>query len=100
MREEIIRYVLKEKVIAIVRGIESTKCMRVAEALYEGGIRLVEVTFNQSEPASFAATADTIATINKKYEGKMLVGAGTVTTTELVELAANAWAKYIISPRY
>lgn len=98
MREEIIRYVLKEKVIAIVRGIESTKCMRVAEALYEGGIRLVEVTFNQSEPASFAATADTIATINKKYEGKILVGAGTVTTTELVELAAKAGAKYIISP--
>lgn len=72
--------------------------MKVADALYAGGIRLMEVTFNQQKPESFQVTADAIAAINCAYEGRMLVGAGTVTTVELVEMAAAAGAKYIISP--
>jgi 2-dehydro-3-deoxyphosphogluconate aldolase/(4S)-4-hydroxy-2-oxoglutarate aldolase len=36
--------------------------------------------------------------IAEEFEGRMLVGAGTVTTPELVEMAADAGAKYIISP--
>ena len=72
--------------------------MKVADALYAGGIRLMEVTFDQKNPASFQATADAIEAIGKAYEGRMLVGAGTVTTTELVELTAKAGGKYVISP--
>lgn len=98
MREQIIATVEKEKIIAIVRGVEAEKCMKVADALYAGGIRLMEVTFNQQKPESFQVTADAIAAIGKAYEGRMLVGAGTVTTVELVEMAAAAGAKYIISP--
>ena len=37
--EEIKEQIDKEKVIAIVRGVSTEKCMKVAEALYEGGIR-------------------------------------------------------------
>ncbi|MDD3347659.1 bifunctional 4-hydroxy-2-oxoglutarate aldolase/2-dehydro-3-deoxy-phosphogluconate aldolase [Oscillibacter sp.] len=98
MREETIKLVEAEKIIAIVRGVGADQCMKVADALYEGGIRLMEITFDQKNPASFQATADAIAAIGKAYEGRMLVGAGTVTTPELVELAASAGAKYIISP--
>jgi len=98
MREQIIANIEKEKIIAIVRGIEAEKCMKVADALYAGGIRLMEVTFNQQNPDSFQVTADAIAAISRAYEGRMMVGAGTVTTVELVEMAAAAGAKYIISP--
>ena len=98
MRENTIKKVLEEKVIAIVRGVDPEACMKVAHALYAGGIRLMEVTFNQKDPSSFKDTAEAISRISKEYEGKMLVGAGTVTTPELVELAVNAGAKYIISP--
>ena len=42
-QQEITQRVLEEKVIAIVRGIETEKCLKVAEALYAGGIRLMEV---------------------------------------------------------
>ena len=72
--------------------------MKVAKALYEGGIRLMEITFDQKNPASFQATAGAIRAIGEAYAGKMMVGAGTVTTPELVELAASAGAQYIISP--
>lgn len=98
MKDQIIQKILAKKIIAIVRGVEAEKCMKVADALYAGGIRLMEVTFNQQKPESFQVTADAIAAINCAYEGRMLVGAGTVTTVELVEMAAAAGAKYIISP--
>lgn len=98
MKKEVIEFIENNKLIAIVRGIEAEKCIKVADALYEGGFRLVEVTFNQKDPSSFEITAAAISAIAKKYEGKMMVGAGTVVSTELVDIAANAGAKYIISP--
>ncbi len=98
MRENTIEQILKEKVIAIVRGVSPEQCLRVADALYQGGIRLVEVTFNQSNPDSFSETTNAISAISKAYAGKMLCGAGTVTSEALVDLAADAGAQYIISP--
>lgn len=98
MRQETIRAVEAEKVIAIVRGAAPEQCLKVAQALYDGGIRLMEVTYNQKDPASWQTTADTISAIAKEFEGRMLVGAGTVTTPELVELTARAGGRFIISP--
>lgn len=98
MKNEILNFVEKEKIIAIVRGIEAEKCVKVAKALYEGGIKLVEITFNQKDPESFKSTAAAIKAISQEMEGKMLVGAGTVVSEELVQMAYEAGAKYIISP--
>ena len=98
MRDQVIQQIEQEKIIAIVRGVGPEQCTKVADALYAGGIRLMEITYNQKDPASFQATADAISAITKAYEGRMLVGAGTVTTTELVELTAKAGGKFIISP--
>lgn len=98
MRETVIAGIEREKVIAIVRGAGAEACRKVADALYQGGIRLMEVTFDQKHPDSFPATAGAIAEIAKAYEGRMLVGAGTVTTPELVDLTAKAGGRYIISP--
>lgn len=98
MRETVIQSILEEKVIAIVRGAGEEQALAVAEALWEGGIRLVEVTFDQKHPETFVNTANAIRSISRKMAGKMLVGAGTVTSPELVDLAAEAGALYIISP--
>ena len=98
MRQQTIEAIEKEKIIAIVRGADPEQCLKVAAALYEGGIRLMEITYNQKDPASFQTTADTIAAVAREFEGRMLVGAGTVTTPELVEMTAKAGGRYIISP--
>lgn len=81
-----------------MRGIEADQCLKVADALYEGGFRLIEVTFNQKAGTSFQTTVDAISAIARKYEGEMMVGAGTVVSESLAELAASAGARYIISP--
>ena len=98
MREQVIQAVLEHKVISIVRGMETEKILPVAHALYDGGIRLIEVTFNQKEPENFYKTADAIRAIREEMGDKMLVGAGTVTSPALVEMAAEAGAQYMISP--
>lgn len=98
MREMVLEWAQREKLIAIVRGIESTQCMKVAQALYDGGIRMMEVTYDQSNPDSWKATAQAIGDIAKAFEGRLLVGAGTVTATELVELTHEAGGLFIISP--
>jgi 2-dehydro-3-deoxyphosphogluconate aldolase/(4S)-4-hydroxy-2-oxoglutarate aldolase len=98
MREQIIQKVEQEKIIAILRGADPEQCVKVAQALYDGGIRLMEITYNQKDPSSWQTTADTIAAIAKEFEGRLLVGAGTVTCPELVDITAKAGGLYIISP--
>lgn len=96
--EQIIQIVEKLKVIAIVRGVDADKCLEVADALYAGGIRMMEITFNAKEPQKDERVADCIRTLGEKHQGRMLVGAGTVLNVKQVELTAAAGGKFIISP--
>lgn len=98
MREQVIEQIEKEKLIAIVRGVESSQCMKVARALYEGGVRLMEVTYDQRRTESWGRTAEAIANMREEFDGRMLIGAGTVTSVELVELTHDHNGQYIISP--
>lgn len=98
MRETVIKEILNHKIISIVRGMDREKTVKIAKALYEGGVRFIEVTFNQKNPEKFYETADSIRAIREEMGDKMFVGAGTVTSVELVDMAAQAGAMYIISP--
>ena len=60
MKEQVIQNILTHKLIAIVRGVYGEDCLRLAQALYAGGIRLLEVTFDQAKPEDHIKTADTI----------------------------------------
>ena len=100
MREKTVEWALKEKIIAIVRGMEAKDCLRVAQALYDGGIRLMEITYDQRDPAQWAKTADAIGKIAEAFEGRMLVGAGTVITLEQCKKAVECGAKFIVSPGF
>ncbi len=63
----------------------------LAEALIRGGLPCAEVTFRTD------AAEDSIREIAKKFP-EMFVGAGTVLTTEQVDRAIGAGAKFIVSP--
>ena len=98
MRENTIQKVLEKKLIAIVRGVYGGDALRLAEALYAGGISLIEFTFDQKNPETAADTQQAIRGVNERFAGAVLAGAGTVTTCRQVELAQEAGARYIISP--
>ena len=98
MEEKIIQAVKEHKLIAIVRGVESEKCIKIAQALYEGGFRLMEITYDQKHPENWEETARAIGAVANAFAGRMYVGAGTVTCTELVELTHKYGGQFIISP--
>lgn len=93
-----LEWVQRSKIIAIVRGLPKEYMTRLAEALYAGGIDLMEVTFHQQKPETWKDTAAAIAAVDSCMEGKMLVGAGTVLTLEQLDMARDAGANYIITP--
>jgi len=97
MREEIIQHVLDKKVIAIVRRFEPDDCLKLAKALFAGGMDMMEIAFDQKHPEDFRKVADSIKGIREYFDGKMFVGAGTVMTREQVDMVSEAGAQFIIS---
>ena len=98
MREAIIQKILDEKVIAIVRGYYEDECLQLAKALHAGGVNLLEVTFDQKDAGERMRTVHTLKLLNRELGDKMAFGAGTVTTVEMVHMAKEAGARFIISP--
>lgn len=88
----------QSKVIVVCRGIAKEEIVNVAKAMYDGGIRFMEVPFNQADPSSFQDTAAKIKAVREALDGKMHVGAGTVITMEQFEIAVAAGAEIIVSP--
>ena len=65
----------------------------LAKALCEGGLPCAEVTFRTD------AAEESIKRMSKEYP-EMFIGAGTVLTTEQVDRAVAAGAKFIVSPGF
>lgn len=69
----------------------------LAEALYDGGVRLLEVTFDACGKKTDAETAADIETPAKNFKGRMYIGAGTVLTEKQMRLTKKAGGSFIIS---
>lgn len=93
-----LEYVLERKIVAIVRGLKPEYLVRLGHAFEEGGIGLMEVTYNQKAPETWADTARGIEAVEKEFGDRLLVGAGTVITREQVALTYNAGGHYLVTP--
>ena len=98
MRNDIINALENEKLIVILRGITKDKLIPLTEAMYKGGVRLLEITYSANGSVSDDETAENIKMLCDRFEGRMFIGAGTVLTEHQVELTAKAGGKFIISP--
>ena len=96
--EQFVKEFFEKKVIIVCRGIAEEEIVNVAQALYNGGIRFMEVPFDQKNPDSFASTARKIKAVKSALGTKMHVGAGTVLTMQQFELAKEAGAEIIVAP--
>lgn len=99
-REEVLAAVEREKLITIIRKPDPESFGKAMQALYDGGVRLAEITFDRAGVFPKEMTAALIKQLCEQFGGKMLVGAGTVTTKEDVLMACEAGASYIISPNF
>ena len=80
-------------VVPVVVLDDPKDALPLAEALMEGGLPCAEVTFRTE------AAEESIRQMSREYPD-MLVGAGTVLTTEQVDRAAAAGARFIVSPGF
>ena len=95
MAQSVLERIFEEKIIAIVRGVPSSRIVALARALAEGGVSCIEVTFDQTAPEDTLAS---LRAIRSELGDTICLGAGTVMTAEQVEQAAQAGAEYMISP--
>lgn len=96
--QAVVETIASKKIIAILRRYYGEQLQSIAEALYRGGVGLIECTYDQQDSRCISKTAQAIADLTASLEGKVLIGAGTVLTVEQVDAAFEAGAKYIISP--
>ena len=93
-----LEYIQQRKIVAIVRGLAPEYLVRLGHAFEEGGIGLMEVTYNQSAPDTWKDTANGIEAVEKEFGDRLLVGAGTVIRPEQVTLTYNAGGHYLVTP--
>lgn len=90
---EILKEISKIGIVPVVKIDDAKDAAPLAKALINGGLPCAEVTFRT------AAAEEAISIMAREYPD-MLIGAGTVLTTEQVDKAVNAGAKFIVTPGF
>lgn len=85
-------------VVAIARRIPEQHLVPMAQALYEGGVRLLEITFDQAKASScIHDTTSAICKVRAAMGDRMAIGAGTVLTVAQAKAAVEAGAEFLLS---
>jgi len=91
-KHEDLQRVLDSGIVAVIRARSGEQLVKVAQALYDGGIDVLEVTF------TVPGVLDILSAVRRELGDKVLLGAGTVLDTETARAAFLAGAEYIVSP--
>ncbi len=81
----------KYMVVSVIRAEDAAKAKQMADACILGGIRVIEITF------SFPSAEDVMADLAEKKKD-CIIGAGTVLSRDMAEIAAESGVKFIVSP--
>ncbi|WP_079477597.1 bifunctional 4-hydroxy-2-oxoglutarate aldolase/2-dehydro-3-deoxy-phosphogluconate aldolase [Halobacillus salinus] len=87
-----LQHILESKVVPVIRQAQPETIHSIVEALYEGGIRTVELT------AETPRIEYMIQTLAEKWKDKVSIGAGTVLDSETARNLIMAGASFIVSP--
>src|SRR5690625_4218722 len=92
--ERILLKVKGSPIVAVVRNIPDDQVLYVVETLLKGGVSNIEIAFGKYN------TPKAIEDTKKQFSDDVTVGAGTVLTTEEVDIAINSGAQFIFSPNF
>lgn len=90
--EDFRRFFAECPLVAIIRGVSPADAAATAKAIFDGGIRIVEVPLNSPQPF------DSIRIIADTLGDRALVGAGTVLGADQVERVQSAGGRLIVAP--
>ena len=91
-RIELLNKINESKAVAIIRMADSEKLIKVAEAIYKGGVSAIEITMTTPN------ALNVIETIAKNMGDTIQIGVGSVLDSETARLAINAGAEFVVSP--
>lgn len=92
MLRDILNCIAQTGIVSIIRGIDESYIENTVKALYNGGIRNVEITFDTPGAARM------IENVKNLFGEKMLVGAGTILDAETARIAILSGADFVLSP--
>lgn len=78
--------------VAIIRGVTPSEAEAIGDAIFEGGIRIIEVPLNSPEPFK------SIEVLAKRFGDRVLVGAGTVLDPADVRRIKDIGGRIVVSP--
>ena len=84
--------VLDSGIVAILRATSGELLVDVAQALHDGGIDVIEVTF------TVPRVLDIISAVRNQLGDRVLLGAGTVLDAESARAAMLAGAEFVVTP--
>jgi len=79
-------------IVAILRGVRPGEAGSIAQALYDAGLRMIEVPLNSPDPL------ESIAHLSRAFGDRCLIGAGTVLSVADVEAVEAAGGKLVVTP--
>jgi len=91
-KEKILKEIFKVKVVAVLRINETEKLKNIIDALYTGGISVVEITMTVPN------AIQQIEKMNEELDKNIVLGVGSVLNKSVAEEAIKAGAKYVVSP--
>lgn len=90
--EELKRRLAECPLVAIIRGVAPGESEAIGEAIFEAGIRIIEVPLNSPDPLA------SIERLAKRFGDSALIGAGTVLDPADVARVRDAGGRIIVSP--
>lgn len=82
----------RERIVVVIRGAESSTLAQALRALYEGGLRIFEITVEAP------GAIDALSSVRQQLPEDALLGAGTVLDAGTAALTVAAGARFIVSP--
>ena len=92
MENKTLKTILENKAVAVIRMNDSAKLIKVAEAIYKGGVQSVEITM--TVPGALKIIEEASKTVGDFIN----IGVGSVLNKQTANDAISAGAKYVVSP--
>lgn len=93
-----LNFIKQNKIVSISRQVYGADLLESARRIIRGGIRLLEITFDQADRDCLKLTPASISLIKKELGDEICVGAGTVMTVDQAKAAKDAGADFALAP--
>ena len=92
MSKEVVQQLEAAGIIPVLRARSANEALALVEAMYAGGITVIEVTM------TVPGAIEVLKKLKESYGSKLLLGSGTVTDVQECAATVEAGAEFVVSP--